>query len=547
MDRDNDNRSTDSPAGMPPPWMQDAIVATGNDGNDTARTAAETSTINPEGGENASAVINVDDDLDAYIAILIRDGLDQPIPGLPVKIDMPGASAIEATTTEHGAVVVPKGDGENVAALHVRDETGQYQQVCEIDPAKCTTGTVIVRSPKVAEKVHLRPHHQKRPASSAPTPAPAAPSSKPADEARPKAEHENHAWLQVARDWLTKIMHPHDPLPSAPPRGAPRKVQIQAANKSGNPISIVTGPECPNNDNLCLGRNNIYRRIILDASKRYKLSPQSIAALIDAEAGKVEDTIPLSNPDGTPKLVKNGKHKGKQAVRKIGEHWNPQSANPTGAAGLTQFIVSTWLGQAMTRGCYINEQCVAKGWIREAMNTNGRKACVFVLADGGTTDKPLSHKGDRHVRACLDQRFDAEWSIMAAAEYGVANLKRLKDLGFRLKDLNDAEKAKMMYLMHHEGEPAGPLVIRNKLNELPKGKFVSVEARIRATLIAQVGEADAKNRIQKANGDVAKAYRNWLTDYIDDKINFVKFCCNPNKLSAPPKTLEILKKIGGEN
>jgi hypothetical protein len=108
------------------------------------------------------------------------------------------------------------------------------------------------------------------------------------------------------------------------------------------------------------------------------------------------------------------------------------------------------------------------------------------------------------------------------------------------------EKAKLMYLMHHEGEPAGPLVIRNKLNELPKGKYSSVEARIRATLVLQVGETKAKGLIAAADNSAAKAYRGWLADYIDQKISFAKFCCDANKFPKTPKTLQIFEKIVGE-
>lgn len=64
----------------------------------------------------------------------------------------------------------------------------------------------------------------------------------------------------------------------------------------------------------------------------------------------------------------------------------------------------------------------------------------------------------------------------------------------------------LMYLMHHEG--AGPLVISNKLSHLPKGKFATVEARIRDTFVKQVGEAAVRKEIESKNGDVAKHIAN---------------------------------------
>jgi hypothetical protein len=551
MDRNNDNASPNVETDVSQPQMPNDSPTPGSDSATANQPEAAISTPSTLTTDGSSITEPSADDLDALIAIIIRDGLDQPIPDLPVKIELPDGPPIETTTNEHGAVTMPAGESKGPATVHVRDMTGQYQEVCKVDPAKCTAGTAIVRSPKVAAKVPLRPHHAKRPASSstaAASPAPAQTPSPTPSTARTQSAPENGqaGWLEIARQWLKDVMHPHDAMPAAPPVGTQRQVTAQAANTSGNPITIVTGPDCPNKDNLRLGRNDIYRQIILDASKKFNMCPQALAALIDAEAGKIDDTIALTNPDGTPKLIKSGKHKGKPATRKIGDHWDAKSVNPTGAAGLTQFIVDTWLRHTTKRGCYINEQCVAKGWVKEIKDKRGGVKCVFVLADGRTTEEPWHHQSDANVRVCLDQRFVAEWSIMAAADYGVANLERLKKLGFKLAGLNDVEKAKLMYLMHHEGEPAGPLVIKNKLNELPKGKYASVEARIRATLIKQVGEAKAVDLIKKANGDVAKAYRNWLAGYINDKIDFKNFCCDPNKFPVPLDTLEVFEKIGGE-
>jgi hypothetical protein len=552
MDTNSDNSLAIIPGNMSPSQIQDDTPPSGNASTSTVATSpntgdsADSGTHTPVTDSMPKDAVETDG-LEAYIAVIIRDGLDQPIPDLNVKIELPGGPPIETKTDDHGAVTMPVGESKGEATLHVRDMKGQYQEVCKIEPAKCTTGVAVVRSPKVVTKAHLRPHHAKRPASSA-TPAPSpAPASSPANTQPRSAPQSDHSgWFEKARHWLKDVMHPHDSLPATPSTGAQKQVLAQVANKSGNPITIVAGPECPNKDNLRLGRNSVYRQIIIDASKRFDMCPQALAALIDAEAGKIDDLVPLTNPDGTPKLIKSGKQKGKPATRKVGDHWNPNSLNPTGAAGLTQFIESTWLGLAIKGGCYINEQCLSNGWVKEVKDAKGRKMHVFVLADGSTTDKPLSHKGDAHVRACLNQRFVAEWSIMAAADYGMSNLKRLKELGFKLTGLSDVEKAKLMYLMHHEGEPAGPLVIRNKLNQLPKGKFATVEARIRYTLIKQVGESKASDYTEDAHGNVAKAYRTWLAEYIDDKITFTKFCCDSRKFPDALKTIEILGKIGGE-
>ncbi len=484
--------------------------------------------------------------LDDLIAILLRDGLDQPIANLPVKIEMPGQPAIEATTDEKGAVVLPaseKKDGH--ITVSVKDVGGEHQEVCKIDLAKCQGGGAIVRSPKVKATLPLKPHQQKAPSALPPQPG------KPAEQPK-KAEAAHGLWYSVSEmfgtawHWLHKESHPQDRQPPAGHAGKEAQVAKQTINKAGNPIIAVVGPECPNKENLRLGRNNIYRAEIIKAGERVGLIPQAIAALIDAEAAPITDTIPALNPDGTPKIIQKGKNKGKPVVLVVGQHWDAHSGNATGAAGLTQFLVSTWLGQVMKPGYFIHEQSVAKGWVKQEADKQGKLKWVFVLADGKTTPTPWAHKGDANVKVCLNQRYVPEWSIMAAADYGKANLRVLKDKGFKIFNLNDAEKAKLMYLMHHEGEGAGPLVIANKLSHLPKGKFATVEARIRDTFVKQVGEKKARNLIEDNGGDIAKAYREWIADYVDRKIIFKHFSCDASKLPEPADALALFKKIGGE-
>jgi hypothetical protein len=134
---------------------------------------------------------------------------------------------------------------------------------------------------------------------------------------------------------------------------------------------------------------------------------------------------------------------------------------------------------------------------------------------------------------------------MAAADYGKANLDVLKKSGFKLNGLNDAEKAKLMYLLHHEGEGAGPLFIRNELHRLPKGKFASAEERLKHVFVQQVGEKTSNAAVTKAGGDIQMAYRLWLVDYIDRKIEVFKFCCDFRKAPIANSTFLVFQKIGG--
>lgn len=543
MDTNSDNSFPTIQGDMPPPWMQDDIPPSAN--ASTAATPSDTGdsgTRTPVTDTTSEDAIKTDE-LDAYIAVIIRDGLDQPIPGLTVKIELPEGQPIETKTDDHGAVTMPAGESKGEATLHVRDMTGQYQEVCKIEPAKCTTGAVVVRSSKVVTTTHLRPHHAKRPASSAapaPSPAPAPAPTPPNTQPQSAPQNDHPGWFEKARQWLKDVMHPHDSLPATPLTGAQQQILAQAANKSGNPITIVAGPECPNKDNLCLGKNSSHRQTILDAAKRLKLCPQAICALIDCEADMETEMISLTGKDGKPLMDKHGKPR----VKKLRERWKADSLNAqTDAAGLTQFTAGTWLTHVLVPGFYIQEQSTAKGWVRLEKAAKGKLHGVFLLADGKTTMEPWKHKSDANVKQCLAMRMDPAWSINAAADYGNANLKLLQDANFKLKGLNDMERAKLMYLMHHEGDTAGPLFIRN---ELAKGKG-GIEALRKkfAQQFGKDGKKIAEKRIAAAGGDVEAAYRLWLGTYLNDKFEGSNkyFCFNPIKLST---ISDILVTIGGE-
>jgi hypothetical protein len=483
-----------------------------------------------------------DDPLGDFISILLRDGLDQPIANLQVKVDVPGAQPVEAKTDAKGAVVIPlPPQKEGQASLSVKDAQGKHQEVGKIDIAKCD-GAVVVRSPKVKASVPLQPHQQTAPQKTATTNTPDAPDA---------PWYATNGALGKAWEWFKKESHPNDQQPPAPQSIQEPHVVKQTVNKNNNPVIAVVGPECPNKDNLKLGGNNIYRTEIINAGKRVGLIPQAIAALIGAEAAKIIEHTPVLNPDGSPKIYTNGKKKGQPVTTPGAQHWNARSYNSdTNAAGLTQFLATTWLGHALLPGYFVHEQSVVKGWVKNVPDAKGRAHWVFVLSDGKTTDKPtktwiLAHANDANVKACLDQRFIPEWSIMAAADYGKANLDVLSKKGFKLQGLNDAEKAKLMYLMHHEGEGAGPLVINNELNKIP-------EAQLRSTFVAQLGgvkgggEERARLLIQKENGDVARAYRNWIGKYIDDQIDVSKSCCDQTKSPQARGIFVIFEAIGGK-
>lgn len=197
----------------------------------------------------------------------------------------------------------------------------------------------------------------------------------------------------------------------------------------------------------------------------------------------------------------------------------------------------------MLPGYYVHDQSVAKGWVRQETATKGGKRWAFVLADGKTTISPYGHRSsDANVQACLAMRMDPTWSINAAADYGAANLKVLAKAGFKLSGLNDMDKAKLMYLMHHEGEGAGPAFIRNTLASL-KGGTEGLKKKF-ATQLGKDGADKAQKLVDSADGDIEVAYRFWLAQFIDRNFSQSEkyFCSRPQPLS---KISDILVAVGG--
>ena len=211
---------------------------------------------------------------------------------------------------------------------------------------------------------------------------------------------------------------------------------------------------------LNLGRNETYRPYLLKAQRIADIDAAALAALIDAEAAKL--------PSG---------------------QWNANStAGSSSAAGLTQFLATTWISHAQKTGTLLNQFAKQKGYVN--------------AASAVAPDKE---------RALLDLRFDPELSIVSAAEYGRINLDALIKAGLVSDQIGDDEKARFIYLAHHEG-PAGA-----------EGFLKGTSSYTFSNLVTQVGSSKAQTYVNAANGDTTKAYKNWLGDYLDEHIQPSKF------------------------
>lgn len=245
---------------------------------------------------------------------------------------------------------------------------------------------------------------------------------------------------------------------------------------------------------LKLGGNEEYKDALLLAQRRTGIDAAALAAVINAEAA----------------VDKNGK-------------WIADSQAPKGTArGLTQFLAGTWVERVKVRGSYLNEVALQKGFIREE---KGR----FVVLD---------------EKSLLALRDNPTASIVTAAEYGRGNLATLDRNGFLSKNINDDQRAKLMYYAHHEGMGgAARLLIdsrtadeqsarrvfalngKSKLSETLKNQYGSyteaykhwAESEGKRIFPSQTGAKTINAYVQKY-GNYEQGYRNWLFDYTNKKI-----------------------------
>lgn len=221
-----------------------------------------------------------------------------------------------------------------------------------------------------------------------------------------------------------------------------------------------------------LGVNKKYKDAILLASQRTGMPPESIAAIMNAEAEK----------------------------NKQGE-WNPNSYNTDShAQGLTQFIPGTWNQMAKQKGTLLNERAQELGYVKE------------VTTKRGTSYQVVPGK----EQELLDLRTDPELSIVSAAEYDSENMKALDDAGLLPAGLTDDERAQYSYLTHHEGSGGAKQILNGKLTD----------ARARKLFPGQVGKKKADELIAAEGGDAAGAYKKWLWGYTKQKVTPDKYRCS---------------------
>jgi LysM repeat protein len=208
--------------------------------------------------------------------------------------------------------------------------------------------------------------------------------------------------------------------------------QPASSPAQGKPAAGATGTYTA--ANLALGANEGYRDAILEASNRTGMAPQTVAAIIDAEAAK------------------------------SGGVWQANSkAGTSSATGLTQFLAGTWIGEATRPGSVLNQEAKSAGLV------DGENRVV-----------------DR--TALLAARNDPRLSILAGADYGRHNLAALRESGVVPADASPAALAKYAYIAHHEGLSGGRALLKGDMSYLRPDTFeANVPVRQQAGYLAAAG------------------------------------------------------------
>ncbi len=258
--------------------------------------------------------------------------------------------------------------------------------------------------------------------------------------------------------------------------------QEQTRVEAGKPVQGVATIYTEANLRLQPG-NEQFRKYIIDAAKAHGLTPQSLAAMIHAEAAKVKGV------------------------------WQEKSneSSPTKAQGLAQFFKAAW------NDVYADESSL-------------------LYKDGQRwSEKEL-----------LSKRLVARYAIDAGATYAKLNLKNFaKKSKYNVESLSPEDKAKLAYLLHHEG-------LTGALRLVGIGDPLSRETA-RSLLEQQLGSSkEAQKKIsellEQYDADPRAAYKGWLLGYTDAKINVNNFVVEDKEkfLKAPRTAAEILAGLSSQ-
>lgn len=264
-------------------------------------------------------------------------------------------------------------------------------------------------------------------------------------------------------------------------------------------------------ENLYLKKGNEkFRQALIEAAKRYGFTPHSLAAIINAEAAKSKDGTWIEN----------------------------SAAAGSSARGLGQFLPAAWYEYVAKDGTLGNTEALKQIGTKKLQAANG----TLYKIDGKNTTEV-----NRPIRnTILEWRDNGLYSIDAIASYAEDNLKYLKDRGIDTGALPPDEKAKIAYVMHHEGRGGGLLYLRGKFGKPPESLPDEAQTKLTKQLRTKSddGTARAKRLADRFGGDYVKAYYYFLANHADTKVRVKNFMLKSDGFQER-SAYEVIESVAG--
>ncbi|MGS3392031.1 LysM peptidoglycan-binding domain-containing protein [Citrobacter freundii complex sp. CFNIH9] len=237
------------------------------------------------------------DDNQCSLSLSFEDLIEKPLSGLKVKVTSALGEVFEFITDGLGKIDEFTVQAESEITITVSSGMGKIKEVARFISQEGKLNAII-SSPKVRVK------------------GKSAAITGPAGNADSKSDEINK--INVGRD----------------SEGTPR---------------VHINHTCPNSYDLMLGKNVIYWNEIIRASERSGIIPQSIAAVIHAEAAKYRGGVwkPTS-------VCKDSKKSTKE-----------NTVYKSSAAGMTQFLNGTWMTETLRDGTYLYEKATEQGLVAD--------------------------------------------------------------------------------------------------------------------------------------------------------------------------------------
>lgn len=458
------------------------------------------------------------DQPDSRITLRILDLAFRPLSKPQLKVVFDGATHEVTGNTDGVAGPFDVRDHAKGLQVQLRNPAGQFDLIAQHDSLPLgrklltlTSRKMLIRGQSKFEqgtgtrttsdqqrdiqRSHPTPH---LPAPAAPVPAtapkvPSTPVSTPAPAKAPSATAPSGT---SGPGQAAPVQAPAVPPAPAPQKPAP--VVKEARVEGGKPQQAI-GTVFTEANLLLSPANEKYRKLLIASASQHGLTPHALAALVNAEASKLD----------------NGE-------------WNANAkAGSSSAAGLTQFLKTTWLQVATDKRSAVN-QMLKKVHGFEQVNGQWVDKDYSIYGKTGKTKTPIDSS------SVLKLRFEPSYSIDAAAVYGLINMDALRKAGLNVDALAAEDLAKLMYLAHHEGAGGAADVIQGHLTEERAAELLPV----------QIGASSAKELAQRFGGKYVKAYPYWLYGYIDSKINVTSYMVNPGALK-PRSMADIAAVLRG--